>query len=83
MHAVRSGEAIGAVYIPRGLERDIAAGKRPQIVIFYNKQYFTPGNIAVERARRRGVGRDRRSAALRARRFALSRPARWSSSSTC
>jgi ABC-2 type transport system permease protein len=46
MHAVRSGEAIGAVYIPRGLERDIAAGKRPQIVIFYNKQYFTPGNIA-------------------------------------
>ncbi len=46
MHAVRAGEAIGAVYIPRGLERDIAAGKRPQIVIFYNKQYFTPGNIA-------------------------------------
>jgi ABC-2 type transport system permease protein len=46
MHAVRSGEAIGVVYIPRGLERDIAAGKRPQIVIFYNKQYFTPGNIA-------------------------------------
>jgi ABC-2 type transport system permease protein len=46
MHGVRSGEAIGAVYIPRGLERDIAAGKRPQIVIFYNKQYFTPGNIA-------------------------------------
>jgi ABC-2 type transport system permease protein len=46
MHAVRSGEAIGAVYIPRGLERDIAAGKRPQIVIFYNKQFFTPGNIA-------------------------------------
>jgi len=46
MHAVRSGEAIAAVYVPRGLERDIAAGKRPQIVIFYNKQYFTPGNIA-------------------------------------
>ncbi len=46
MHAVRSGEAIAAVYIPRWLERDIAAGKRPQIVIFYNKQYFTPGNIA-------------------------------------
>ena len=46
MHAVRSGEAIAAVYIPRGLERDIFAGKRPQIVIFYNKQYFTPGNIS-------------------------------------
>jgi ABC-2 type transport system permease protein len=46
MHAVRSGEALAAVYIPRGLERDIDAGKRPQIVIFYNKQYFTPGNVA-------------------------------------
>jgi ABC-2 type transport system permease protein len=46
MHAVRSGEAIAAVYIPRWLERDIGDGKRPQIVIFYNKQYFTPGNIA-------------------------------------
>ena len=46
MHAVRSGEVIALVYIPRDLERDIVAGKRPQIVIFYNKQYFTPGNIA-------------------------------------
>ena len=46
MHAVRSGDAIATVYLPRGLERDMVAGKRPQIVIFYNKQYFTPGNIA-------------------------------------
>jgi ABC-2 type transport system permease protein len=46
MHAVRSGEAIAVVYLPRWLERDIDAGKRPQIVVFYNKQYFTPGNIA-------------------------------------
>jgi ABC-2 type transport system permease protein len=46
MQAVRSGEALGAVYIPRNLERDIEAGKRPQIVVFHNKQYFTPGNIA-------------------------------------
>jgi ABC-2 type transport system permease protein len=46
MQAVRSGEALAAVYIPRNLERDIEAGKRPQIVIFHNKQYFTPGNIA-------------------------------------
>jgi ABC-2 type transport system permease protein len=46
MHAIRSGEVIAAVYLPRDLERDIAAGKRPQIVIFSNKQYFTPGNIA-------------------------------------
>ena len=46
MRAVRSGEAIAAVYIPRNLERDIVDGKRPQIVIFHNKQFFTPGNIA-------------------------------------
>jgi len=46
MQAVRSGEALGAVYIPRHLERDIQDGKRPQIVVFHNKQYFTPGNIA-------------------------------------
>jgi ABC-2 type transport system permease protein len=46
MQAVRSGAALAAVYIPRNLERDIEAGKRPQIVIFHNKQYFTPGNVA-------------------------------------
>ena len=35
MKAVRSGEAIATVYLPRGLERDMVAGKRPQIVIFH------------------------------------------------
>ena len=37
---------VGGGIEPRGLERDIIAGKRPQIVILHNKQYFTPGNIA-------------------------------------
>ncbi len=46
MHAIRSGEALAAVYIPQHLERDIFGARRPQTVIFYNKQYFTPGNIA-------------------------------------
>jgi ABC-2 type transport system permease protein len=46
MHSIRSGAAIAAVYIPPDFERDILAAKRPQIVIFYNKQYFSPGNIA-------------------------------------
>ena len=46
MHAVRSGEALAAVYIPQHLQRDIFGGRRPQTVIFYNKQFFTPGNIA-------------------------------------
>ena len=46
MHAIRSGEAIAATYIPQDFERDLMAGRRPQVVIFYNKQFFTPGNVA-------------------------------------
>src|SRR5208283_1386438 len=45
-HTIKSGRAIAAVYIPKDLERNIFGGRRPQIVIFYNKQFFTPGNIA-------------------------------------
>ena len=44
--AIRSGDAIAAVYIPPEFEHDLVAGRRPQIVAFYNTQYFTPGNIA-------------------------------------
>lgn len=46
MHAIRSGEALAAVYIPENFERDLIGRKRPQIVMFYNRQYFTPGNNA-------------------------------------
>ncbi len=46
MHAIRSGAAIAAVYVPENFERDLLADKRPQIVNFYNRQFFTPGNIA-------------------------------------
>ena len=46
MRAIRSGRAMAAVYIPAGLARDIAAGRRPQVEVFYNTQYFTPGNVA-------------------------------------
>jgi len=46
VHAIRSGTAIAAVYIPQNFERDLLGNHRPQIVIFHNKQYFTPGNIA-------------------------------------
>ncbi len=46
MHAIRSGAAIAAVYIPQDFERDVLAGRRPQIVDLFNKQFFTPGNIA-------------------------------------
>ena len=30
----------------RILSRDLLAGRRPQVVIFFNKQFFTPGNVA-------------------------------------
>jgi ABC-2 type transport system permease protein len=44
--AIRSGQAIAAVYIPPRFEQDLLAVRRPQIIAFYNAQYFTPGNIA-------------------------------------
>jgi ABC-2 type transport system permease protein len=46
MHAIRSGDAIAVVYIPENFERDLVDRKRPQIVVLYNRQYFTPGNSA-------------------------------------
>ena len=46
MHAIRSGAAIAAIYIPQNFERDLIDRKRPQIVVLYNRQYFTPGNTA-------------------------------------
>jgi len=45
MHAVRSGKAIAVVFLPEHLERDALAGRRPQIVVFYNEQLFTAGNL--------------------------------------
>ena len=44
--AVRSGEAIAALYIPANFERDLKAARRPQIVAFYNQQFLTAAGIA-------------------------------------
>ena len=44
--AIRSGDALAAAYIPPNFERDLVAGRRPQLVVFYNTQFMTPGNIA-------------------------------------
>ena len=46
MHPIRSGEAIASVYIPPNFQRDFQSEKRPQIVVFFNRQYLTPGNNA-------------------------------------
>jgi ABC-2 type transport system permease protein len=44
--AIRSGEAIGAVYIPANFERDLKAERRPQVVAFYNQQFLTAAGVA-------------------------------------
>jgi ABC-2 type transport system permease protein len=44
--AIRSGDAIAAVYIPANFERDLKAQRRPQVVAFYNQQYLTPAGVA-------------------------------------
>jgi ABC-2 type transport system permease protein len=44
--AIRSGDAIAAVYIPANFERDLKAERRPQIVAFYNQQYLTAAGVA-------------------------------------
>jgi len=44
--AIRSGVAIGAVYVPADFERDLKAARRPQVVAFYNQQFLTAAGIA-------------------------------------
>ena len=44
--AIRSGDAIAAVYLPADFERDLKAGRRPQVVGFYNQQFLTAAGIA-------------------------------------
>jgi ABC-2 type transport system permease protein len=43
---IRSGKAISAVYIPPDFEQDLKAGRRPQVVGFYNQQFLTASGIA-------------------------------------
>src|SRR5262245_9934844 len=44
--AIRSGKAIGAVYVPADFERDLKAQRRPQVVAFYNQQFLTSAGVA-------------------------------------
>jgi ABC-2 type transport system permease protein len=44
--AIRSGDAIAAIYLPPEFEKDLLAGRRPRPIAYYNTQYFTPGNNA-------------------------------------
>src|SRR5246500_5627070 len=44
--AIRSGDAIAAIYVPANFERDLKAGRRPQVVAFYNQQFLTAAGVA-------------------------------------
>jgi ABC-2 type transport system permease protein len=46
VRAIRSGKAIGAVYVPTHFERDLRAERRPQVVAFYNQQFLTAAGVA-------------------------------------
>ena len=46
VRAIRSGEAISAVYVPPNFERDMKAERRPQVVAFYNQQFLTAAGVA-------------------------------------
>ena len=59
--AIRSGDAIGAVYVPADFERDLKAERRPQVVAFYNQQFLTAAGIASS-----GLGDSLNAAAKRA-----------------
>src|SRR6266436_7514945 len=42
-----SGKVHGLLMLPRNLERDVFAGRRPEVVFFYNTQTMTPGNLVL------------------------------------
>jgi ABC-2 type transport system permease protein len=42
-----SGKVHGLLLLPRNLERDVIAGRRPEIVFFYNTQTLTTGNLTL------------------------------------
>jgi len=85
--AIRSGEAIGAVYVPANFERDLKAERRPQVVAFYNQQFLTAAGIAasglsdslsaaVEQAATGAAPKARRIGSLVAETIMLVNPAR-------
>jgi len=85
--AIRSGDAISAVYIPANFERDLKAARRPQVVGFYNQQFLTAAGVAasslsdslsnaVERAAAPAAPKARRIGSLVAETITLVNPAR-------
>src|SRR5262245_25684938 len=46
VRAIRSGEAIAAIYIPAEFERNLKSVRRPRVVAFYDQQFLTAAGIA-------------------------------------
>lgn len=44
---IAAGAVYGLLLIPQNLERDLLAGRRPEIVFFYNTQKMTAGNLVM------------------------------------
>jgi ABC-2 type transport system permease protein len=44
---ILSGRIYGLLMLPRNLERDVMAGRRPEVVFFYNTQTMTIGNLVL------------------------------------
>ena len=85
--AIRSGDAIAAVYIPADFEHDLRGERRPQVVAFYNQQFLTAAGIAasglsdslsaaVQRAATRAAPKAQRIGSLVAETIVLVNPAR-------
>jgi len=69
--AIRSGDAIAALFIPANFERDVKAERRPQVAAFYNQQYLTAAGIASA-----GLSASLAAAAASATAHAAPKPAR-------
>jgi ABC-2 type transport system permease protein len=44
---ILSGKVHGLLMLPQNLERDVFAGRRPEVVFFYNTQTLTIGNLTL------------------------------------
>ena len=49
-HLIVSRKIRGLLMLPHNLERDVFAGRRPEVVFFYNTQTFTVGNLVLRGA---------------------------------
>ncbi|HEY0220567.1 MAG TPA: ABC transporter permease [Afipia sp.] len=44
---ILNGDVHGLLLLPKNLERDVFAGRRPEVVFFYNTQTLTTGNLTL------------------------------------